>query len=250
MSPSLRHPSLLPPLDGEEAAATEVIDGVDGASIGRWYGSTRRISWPLRRLWLDIQLEDAANVPSDGGVVLAANHASFLDSVLLMYSLPRRVSFLGKAEYLSAWPTRKLFPAAGMIPVDRSGRGVSRSLDEAGRRLRSGEVVGIFPEGTRSRDGRLHRGHTGVAHLALRSQAPIVPVGIVGSDEAQPPGARFPRYRSRVSLRFGSPVDLGRWAGQHPGGHVKREITDAVMRRIAQLSHRDYVDDYAAVPVG
>ena len=109
--------------------------------------------------------------------------------------------------------------------------------------------MGIFPEGTRSRDGNLHRGHTGVAHLALKARAPIVPVGIIGSDRAQPPGARLPRFGAEVTLRFGSPVDLGRWAGQRPGGQVKREITDAVMRSIAQLSRREYVDDYAPVPV-
>lgn len=225
-----------------------VIDGVDGTRIGRWYGSTRRISWPLRRLWLDIRLEDEANVPDDGGVVLAANHLSFLDSVLLMYSLPRRVSFLGKAEYLSAWPTRKLFPAAGMIPVDRSGRGVARSLDEAGRRLRNGEAVGIFPEGTRSRDGLLHRGHPGVAHLALKSGAPIVPVGIIGSDEAQPPGARVPRYGAEITIRFGAPIGLGEYRGQRATGQVKREITDQVMVEIAHLSGQHYVDEHAPIP--
>lgn len=228
--------------------SAEVIDGVDGESIGRWYGSTRRVSWLLRRLWLDIRLEDEANVPDDGGVVLAANHLSFLDSVLLMYSLPRRVSFLGKAEYLSAWPTRKLFPAAGMIPVDRSGRGVARSLDEAGRRLRNGEAVGIFPEGTRSRDGLLHRGHPGVAHMALKSGAPIVPVGIVGSDEAQPPGARLPRYGAPITIRFGAPIGLGEWAGRRPTGQLKREITDTVMCEIAALSGQTYADTHAPIP--
>ena len=231
-----------------EDASTEVIDGVEGRSIGRWYGSTRRVSWPLRRLWLDIRLEDEANVPDEGGVVLAANHLSFLDSVLLMYSLPRRVSFLGKAEYLSAWPTRKLFPAAGMIPVDRSGRGVARSLDEASRRLGEGQVVGIFPEGTRSRDGRLHRGHPGVAHLALKAGAPIVPVGIIGSGDAQPPGARLPSYRAPITLRFGAPIGLGEWAGQRRTGQLKREITDTVMREIAALSGQEYVHAHAPVP--
>ena len=232
----------------EVRRSAEVIDGVDGESIGRWYGSTRRVSWLLRRLWLDIRLEDEANVPDDGGVVLAANHLSFLDSVLLMYSLPRRVSFLGKAEYLSAWPTRKLFPAAGMIPVDRSGRGVARSLDEAGRRLRNGEAVGIFPEGTRSRDGLLHRGHPGVAHMALKSGAPIVPVGIIGTDEAQPPGARLPRYGAPVTIRFGAPIGLGEWAGRRPTGQLKREITATVMREIAALSGQTYVDTHAPIP--
>lgn len=229
-------------------ATAERIHDVDADRIGRWYGSTRRVSWPLRRLWLDIRLEDEANVPDEGGVVLAANHLSFLDSVLLMYSLPRRVSFLGKADYLSSWSTRKLFPAAGMIPVDRSGRGVARSLETAADRLRSGEAVGIFPEGTRSRDGLLHRGHPGVAHLALRAGAPIVPVGIIGTDAAQPPGARAPRYGAEITIRFGAPMGLGEWAGRRRTGGLKREITETVMREIAALSGQTYVDAHAPIP--
>lgn len=217
--------------------------------IGRWYRATRIASSPLRRLWLDIRLEDEANVPGTGGVVLAANHLSFLDSVLLMYSLPRQVSFLGKAEYLARWPSRKLFPAAGMIPVDRSGRGVVQSLDWAANRLRSGGVVGIFPEGTRSRDGLLHEGHAGVAHLALRTGAPIVPVGIIGSDVAQPPGARVPVRGTTVRLRFGSPIDLGRWAGRPPTGTTRREITAEVMDAIGALSGQARASDGQTAPV-
>jgi 1-acyl-sn-glycerol-3-phosphate acyltransferase len=226
-----------------------VHGGPDGTAspreedIGRWYRATRLASYPLRRLWLDIRLEDEANVPGTGGVVLAANHLSFLDSVLLMYSLPRQVSFLGKAEYLAAWPSRKLFPAAGMIPVDRSGRGVVQSLAWASNRLRTGGVVGIFPEGTRSRDGLLHEGHPGVAHLALRTGAPIVPVGIIGSDVAQPPGARVPARGATVRLRFGSPIDLGRWVDQPPNGATRREITAEVMDAIAALSGQTHARD-------
>ena len=216
-----------------------LVASVDERDIGRWYWATRAASLPLRKYWLDIRLEDEANVPETGGVILAANHLSFLDSVLLMYSLPRRVSFLGKAEYLAAWPTRKLFPAAGMIPVDRSGRAVVKSLGWASKRLEQGEIVGVFPEGTRSRDGLLGRGHTGVAHLALRTGAPIVPVGVAGSAEAQPPGTRFPIRGASVRLRFGSPVDLGRWAGRGASSVVKREITDEVMAAIRALSGQD-----------
>ena len=216
--------------------------------VGKWYWTTRRLSWPIRRHWLDVELIDAANVPDSGGVVLAANHLSFLDSMLLMHGLPRQVTFLGKAEYLGAWHTRTLFPAAGMIPVDRSGRGVARSLEWACARLRAGEIVGIFPEGTRSRDGRLHRGHSGVAHLALHTGAPIVPVGIIGSDRAQPPGARLPSRGASVVLRFGSPIDLGPHLGRRPTSSLKRTVTDEVMQAIAALSGQDYVDDFAPLP--
>ncbi len=153
-----------------------------------------------------------------------------------MYELPRPVTFLGKAEYLAHPVSRRLFPAAGMIPVDRSGRGVAASLRAAAQRLDQGDIVGIFPEGTRSRDGLLHQGHVGAAHLALHTGAPIVPVGIIGTDRVQPPGRRLPRVRGHVQVRFGAPIDLGRWAGRGRSAAVKREITEELMTAIAALS--------------
>ncbi len=215
------------------------LHDVDPNRIGHRYRSTKRLSWPLRRLWLDVTTMGLENVPVDGPVILAANHLSFLDSLLLMYETPRPVCFLGKAEYLESPITRRLFPAAGMIPVERSGRGVGWSLRIAQERLTKGEVIGIFPEGTRSRDAMLHRGHPGVAHLALRSGAAVVPVGIIGTDNAQPPGQRVPR-RDPIELRFGPPVDLGRWQGSRPIARVKQGITDEVMRSIASLSGQIY----------
>ena len=216
------------------------IHHVDPDRIGRRYRSTKLVSWPLRRLWLDVVTEGLANVPAHGPVILAANHLSFLDSLLLMYETPRPVCFLGKAEYLDSPLTRRLFPAAGMIPVERSGRGVGWSLRLAQERLARDEVIGIFPEGTRSRDSLLHRGHCGVAHLALRSGAPIVPVGIIGTDKAQPPDSRMPRRAVPIKLCFGPPVDLGRWQGARPLAGVKHDITDEVMRSIAALSGQVY----------
>ena len=229
---------------GEEGGnGADLVADLDGGRIGRWYWSVRNLCWPLRNIWLKVELEHAANVPATGPVILAPNHRSFLDSVLLMHTLPREVTFLGKAEYLDHWATRTLFPAAGMIPVDRSGKQITRSLGEAVRRLQEGHAVGLFPEGTRSRDGRLHRGHTGVAHLALRTGAPIVPVGIIGSEAAQPVGSRLPRPGVTVTLRFGSPIDLGRWADRGTGRDVKREITDEVMEAIAALSGQTMAGD-------
>lgn len=206
------------------------------SEAGRWYWPIRAASWPWRKAWLRVEVENSRNVPDHGGVLLAANHLSFLDGPLLMYALGRRVSFLGKAEYLYSWPSNWLFPAAGMIAVDRSGRGVRRSLDLAAATLAGGDVVGIFPEGTRSRDGLLHRGHTGVARLALASGAPIVPVGIIGSGHAMPPGARMPSFGGRVRIRFGSPIDLGPWVSAEHSRATYREITDSVMGAIADLS--------------
>ncbi len=170
--------------------------------VGTRYWAIRRLTWPVRRLWLDVQLIDTGNVPSDGPVILAANHLSFIDSPLLMFGLDRRVTMLGKAEYLDGRISSWIFPAAGMIPVDRSGRGLVESLRFAEQRLDDGEIIGLFPEGTRSRGGELRRGRPGAAHLALRTGAPIVPVGIMGTDVVQAPGARAPKLRGRIDLRF------------------------------------------------
>lgn len=204
--------------------------------VGSHYWAVRRATAPIRRIWLDTTLVDSVNVPDHGPVILAANHLSFIDSPLLMFGLRRQVSMLGKAEYLHGRSTRWLFPAAGMIPVDRSGKGLIASLRCAEERLDRGEMIGLFPEGTRSRSGELGPGRTGVALLALRTGAPIIPVGIIGSDRVQPPDARIPQVRGKVELRFGSPIDLGPWAGQRPCAAVRNEITTQVMASIAALS--------------
>lgn len=216
--------------------------------IGIWSGRVRVATWPIRNAWLDVELENQENVPLDGPVILAANHLSFIDSLLLMYCLERRVTFLGKAEYLDSWTTRKLFPAAGMIPVDRSGRGLVRSLALAAKRLDAGEIVGIFPEGSRSRDGHLHRGHPGAAHLALNSGAPIVPVGIVGTDLIQPPGQRLPRFRGRVTVKFGEPIEVAASTDRTRSGKAKRAITDEVMGSIAEMTGQSVVDEFIPLP--
>lgn len=248
MTPDL--PDRLDPPDRLDAPDRGGLpDRGDPAPIGRWYWPTRAASAPFRRLWFDVETVDADHVPATGGVILAPNHESFLDSFLLMYALPRKVVFLGKAEYLRSWKTRRLFPAAGMIPVDRSGRGLVTALERAATVLDGGGALGIFPEGTRSRDGLVHRGHNGVAHLALRTGAPIVPVGITGTAEVQPPGAAFPRRGGTITLRFGAPVDLGPWIGRARSAGARREITEEVMRSVATLCGKRYVDTHAPVPV-
>ncbi len=215
--------------------------------VGRHYWAVRRATWAVRHLWLDTQLVDAANVPDDGPVILAANHLSFIDSPLLMFGLDRQVSMLGKAEYLQGRATGWLFPAAGMIPVDRSGKGLVESLRCAERRLENGEIVGIFPEGTRSQTGELFRGRSGVAHLALRTGAPIVPVGIVGSAQVQAPDSKLPSFRGRIELRFGSPIDIGPWIDRPTNAETKAAITEQVMASIAALSGQVYRDEFASL---
>ena len=200
---------------------------------------------PFKFLWR-ITTEGLERLPVTGGAIIAPNHISVLDSFFVPLVLPRRITYVGKAEYLDDWKTRWLFPAMGMIPIDRSGGDASkRALDAAAGILQAGELFGIYPEGTRSRDGVLHRGHTGMARLALRTNSPIVPVGIIGTDAVQPPDARWPTPFRRVHLRFGRPVDVERYRDRAGDRLVLRQITDEVMYEIRNLSGQDYVDSYA-----
>jgi 1-acyl-sn-glycerol-3-phosphate acyltransferase len=193
-----------------------------------------------------IEVEGMHHVPRTGGALIAPNHTSVLDSFFVPLVLKRRITYVGKAEYLDDWKTKYLFPAMGMIPIDRSGGDASRrALDASARVLESGELFGIYPEGTRSRTGQLHKGHTGVARLALRTGAPIVPVGIVGAKEVQPPDARLPRPFREVLVRFGRPLDVSRYDGRGNDRLLLRQITDELMYEIRHLSGQDYVDEYA-----
>jgi 1-acyl-sn-glycerol-3-phosphate acyltransferase len=169
-----------------------------------------------------------------------------LDSFFVPALLPRRVSYVGKAEYMDDWKTRKLFPALGMIPIDREGGDAGeRALATAQRLLEQGQLFGIYPEGTRSRDGRLYRGHTGPARLALRTGAPIIPIGIQGAREVMPPDAKFPHLRLPVTIKFGRPIDVARYQDRANDRLVLRQIIDEVMYEIRELSGQEYVDEYA-----
>jgi 1-acyl-sn-glycerol-3-phosphate acyltransferase len=213
---------------------------------GRLYPVAKRILTPLfHRLW-SITVEGLERVPADGGAIVCPNHTSVIDSFMLPAVLPRRISFVGKAEYMDSWKTKHLFPALGMIPIDRGGgTAAERALDTAARVLAKGELFGIYPEGTRARDGKLHKGHTGAARLALRTGSPIVPVGIAGTREVQPPDARLPKPRLPVTIRFGAPIDVERYRGRGDDRMVLRQLTDEVMFEIRALSGQEYVDTYA-----
>jgi 1-acyl-sn-glycerol-3-phosphate acyltransferase len=214
--------------------------------FGKLYPAARAVLMPIfHRLW-DFTVEGLEHVPESGGAIMCPNHTSVIDSFFLPCALPRRISFVGKAEYMDSWKTKHLFPALGMIPIDRGGGSASeRALDTAARVIEQGELFGIYPEGTRARDGRLHKGHTGPARLALRTGAPIVPVGIVGTREIQPPDAKFPKPRLPVTIRFGRPVRAERYVGRDADHLVLRQVIDEVMFEIRELTGQEYVDQYA-----
>lgn len=198
---------------------------------------------PIRLLW-PVEVTGAEHLPA-GAAILCPNHLSFFDSVLMMLTFDRPVHLIGKAEYLDSWKTRRLFPAMGMIPIDRdSGARAMIALDAAAAVLRDGALLCIYPEGTRSRDGRLHRGYTGAARLAATVGCPLLPIGIVGTAELQPPGARFPRLRRRCAIAVGHPLTPDASTGAPR--RTARSITDELMHRIAGLSGQEYVAHYAA----
>ncbi len=214
--------------------------------VGRLYPAAKAVITPLFRVSWRFDLQGLENIPDTGGAILCPNHTSVLDSFFVPALLPRRVTYVGKAEYMDSWKTKHLFPALGMIPIDREGGDAAeRALSAAERVLRKGELFGIYPEGTRSRDGRLYRGHTGPARLALRADVPIIPIGITGARDVMPPEARFPRLRLPVTVHFGAPISVARYADRSADHRVLRQIIDEVMFAIRDLSGQEYVDEYA-----
>jgi 1-acyl-sn-glycerol-3-phosphate acyltransferase len=199
------------------------------------------------RLCYRVRVEGLDDVPTDGPAIISPNHRSFFDSPLVMAMAPRPVVFLGKAEYMDSRATKYLFPAVGMVPIKREAKKASMAaLETAAALLAEGRLVGIYPEGTRSRDGDLHRGHTGVAHLAMMTGAPIIPVGIVGTERVQPIGAVVPRpFRGPVRLRFGEPIDPTNY---RYGGNRKRrsQMVDDVMSSIAAMTDQSRSPDFAS----
>src|SRR4051794_25893484 len=213
---------------------------------GKLYGVAKAVMTPVFGFCWRIKVDGLEHLPTDGPAILCPNHTSVIDSFILPAVLPRRITFVGKAEYMDSWKTKYIFPAMGMIPIDRGGGSASeRALTAAARVLERGELFGIYPEGTRSRSGILHKGHTGPARLALRTGAPIVPVGIVGSRDIQPPEAKFPKLFKKCTIRFGRPVTVDRYHGRENERLVLRQMIDEVMFEIRNLSGQEYVDDYA-----
>lgn len=212
------------------------------------YGVIKAILSPILRVMFRLRITGLENVPLTGGVLIAANHQAFCDSLFLPLAVPRRVTFVAKAEYFHSWKTRWFFRAVGQIPMERSGGSASqKALGEALAVLASGGCIGIYPEGTRPPDERLHRGRTGVARLALVARCPVVPCGIKGTRAIQPIGTRLLRPFKTVDIAFGKPIDVSSRYGQRLDDPlVLRQATDEIMWEIRQLSGQQYVDKYAS----
>ncbi|MFJ1656629.1 lysophospholipid acyltransferase family protein [Streptomyces sp. NPDC088337] len=207
---------------------------------------------PLLRLVFRPRIEGLEHVPASGAAIVAGNHLSFSDHFVMPAILKRRITFLAKAEYftgpgIKGRLTAAFFRSAGQIPVDRSGKEAGQAAIREGLGvLRKGELLGIYPEGTRSHDGRLYKGKVGVAVMALRAGVPVVPCAMIGTFEAQPPGKTVPRPHPIV-IRFGKPLDFSRYAGMENEKAILRAATDEIMYAILTLSEQEYVDQYAAV---
>jgi len=205
---------------------------------------------PLLRLLFRPWVEGASNVPEDGPAIFASNHVSFSDSIFLPLVVGRRVTFPAKSDYFTGKGikgrlTALFFRGVGQIPIDRSGGRASMAALEAGKSLlEKGELFGIYPEGTRSPDGRLYRGKTGVARLALETGAPVIPVAMIDTGVVQPPGQVVPRI-GRIGVRIGAPLDFSRYEGMSRDRYILRSVTDEIMYEILAMSGQEYIDVYA-----
>ncbi|MFI9023889.1 lysophospholipid acyltransferase family protein [Streptomyces sp. NPDC053560] len=205
---------------------------------------------PLLRVVFRPRVEGLEHIPEEGAAIIAGNHLSFADHFVMPAIVPRRVTFLAKSEYftgpgLKGRLTAAFFRGVGQIPVDRSGGKASRAAIRSGVNvLRKGRLLGIYPEGTRSHDGRLYKGRTGVAAMALEAGVKVVPCAMIGTFEAQPAGRRLPRA-IRVTIRFGEPMDFSRYADLSSEHAALRAVTDEIMYEIMKLSGQEYVDLYA-----
>jgi 1-acyl-sn-glycerol-3-phosphate acyltransferase len=206
---------------------------------------------PFLHLGFRPWVEGLENVPDEGGALLASNHLSFSDSVFLPLVVPRRVTFLAKSEYFFTRGVKGrakalFFRAIGYVPVERTGGKASAvALDAGLDLLKNGELLGIYPEGTRSPDARLYRGKTGVARMALEAGVPVIPVAMIDTEKLQPPGKVMPKF-IRPGVIIGEPLDFSRYAGMDTDRFVLRSITDEIMYAIMKLSGQEYVDEYAS----
>ena len=209
------------------------------------------VAGPLLKTVFRPWVTGAENIPKTGGVILASNHLSVIDSVILPLVIDRRIYFLAKSDYfvgkdLKGWLIKHFLLGTGMLPIDRSGGKASEaSLNTGLGVLAKGDVLGIYPEGTRSPDARLYRGRTGVARMILEAHVPVVPVAMVDTEKVMPIGSKLPKVR-RIGIVFGEPLDFSRFEGMEGDRFILRSITDEIMYELNRISGQDYVDVYAS----
>lgn len=206
---------------------------------------------PLLRVLYRPKVEGLENIPAEGPAILASNHLSFSDSIFLPLVCPRKITFLAKDAYfntpgIKGWFQKLFFTAVGQVPIDRSGGSASEAALQTGLRvLGEGKLLGIYPEGTRSPDGRLYRGKTGVARMAIEGGVKVIPVAMIDTEKIQPIGSKIPRVM-RVGIRIGAPLDFSRYEGMQNDRFVLRSMADEIMYELMELSGQEYVDMYAA----
>jgi 1-acyl-sn-glycerol-3-phosphate acyltransferase len=206
---------------------------------------------PLLRVWCRPTIEGLEHVPERGGAILASNHMAVADSFFLPLMVPRRIAFLAKREYfiqpgLVGWLKKQFFTGVGQVPIDRgSGSAARLALDTGVRLLREQWLVGIYPEGTRSPDGRLYKGKTGAARMALEARVPVIPVAMIGTHKVNPIGSKMWRPH-KVHIKIGEPLDFSRYYGMENDRFILRSMTDEIMYTLMELSGQEYVDVYAA----
>ncbi len=217
-----------------------------------WYWLLKYILLgPLLSLLGRPKVEGLEYVPSSGPVILASNHLAVMDSFFLPLVVRRRITFLAKAEYftgtgLKGWFSRWFFTAVGQVPIDRTDADAAQAaLHTAERLLGEGKLLGMYPEGTRSPDGRLYKGKTGLARLALQTGVPVIPVAMIGTNVVNPPGSTMLRF-GRVTVKFGKPMDFSRFEGLAGNRFIERAVIDEVIYELMELSGQEYVDIYAA----
>jgi 1-acyl-sn-glycerol-3-phosphate acyltransferase len=210
------------------------------------YWVLKALLTPVLRFFYRVRVEGLEHVPATGAAILAGNHLAVCDSFFLPLALRRRITFVAKAEYFEDPKTAWFFRAAGQIPIKREGGSASeRALDSACEVLGSGGLFAIYPEGTRSPDGRLYRGHTGVARLALQCHVAVLPVAMVGTREVQTIGRAIPRLFMPITIRIGAPMCFDRYADRAGDPKALRQIADEIMFELRELSGQQYVDTYA-----
>ncbi|UYO98298.1 1-acyl-sn-glycerol-3-phosphate acyltransferase [Microbacterium sp. M28] len=236
-----------------DAPETSVEESDSPRHAGFTYALGRAVISPLARLVYRPRVEGRENVPATGPVIFASNHLSFIDSIAIPVAAPRPVHFLAKSSYFEGTGikgalSRTFFESIGAIPVRRgAGQAALDALEQQRVLLDEGLTVALYPEGTRSTDGRLYKGRTGVAFLALQTGAPVVPVGLIGTDRVMPKGAKMPSLRERITVKFGTPIDVSAH-GPASSGKARRLATDEIMAAIHALSGQELADAYNEAP--